>query len=236
MRSYPVREAHGLVYLWWGEPRETYPPLPYFEALDEGMVYSTLRAPWATHYSRAIKNQLDIVHLPFVHHNIIGRGNRTVVNGPLVRVEHFYPQDSLLNIWVYNEVDNGQKPKRAGELPEPQRHPFLQFRYPNIWHNWIADDTRVFVAFAPIDEANTMMYLRFYHRVTTPLLRQTSGFFGSLGNLVIERQDKPIVETQRPKASGLEIGKKLILGDGPIITYRKIRKALQENTNPGVPS
>lgn len=228
VRSYPVREAHGLVYLWWGEARESYPPLPFFEAIDEGMVYSTLRDPWATHYSRAIENQLDVVHLPFVHHNTIGRGNRTLVNGPLVRVEHFYPQDSLLNIWVYNETDQGQKPKRASELPEPQRHPFLQFRYPNVWHNWIADDTRVFVAFAPIDESNTLMYLRFYHRVKTPGLRQLTGWFGSLGNLVIERQDKPIVETQRPKASGLEIGEKLIPGDNPIITYRKIRQALQK--------
>ena len=226
-KAYVVREAHGLVYLWWGEPRESYPPLPFFEAIDDGMVYATLRDPWATHYSRAIENQLDVVHLPFVHRTTIGRGNRTLVNGPLVRVEHFFPEDSLLNIWVYNEVDSGQKPKRASELPEPARHPFLQFRFPNVWHNWIADDTRVFVAFAPIDEENTLMYLRFYHRVAIPVLRQITGCFGSLGNLVIERQDKPIVETQRPKASRLDVGEKLIPGDGPIITYRKIRQALQ---------
>ncbi|GAB4484813.1 MAG: aromatic ring-hydroxylating dioxygenase subunit alpha [Anaerolineales bacterium] len=226
-KSYVVREAHGLVYIWWGEPRESYPPLPFFEAIDEGMVYATLRDPWAAHYSRAIENQLDVVHLPFVHRTTIGRGNRTLVNGPLVRVEHSFPEDTLLNIWVYNELDSGQKPKRASELPEPARHPFLQFRFPNVWHNWIADDTRVFVAFAPIDDENTLMYLRFYHRTKTPVLRQIAGYFGSLGNLVIERQDKPIVETQRPKASALEMGEKLIPGDGPIITYRKIRQTLQ---------
>ena len=29
-----------------------------------------------THYSRAIENQLDTVHVPFIHHNTIGRGGR----------------------------------------------------------------------------------------------------------------------------------------------------------------
>jgi phenylpropionate dioxygenase-like ring-hydroxylating dioxygenase large terminal subunit len=235
VKSYPAREAHGLIYIWWGEERaaDEYPPLPFFEAIDDRMVYTTLRDPWHTHYSRAIENQLDVMHLPFVHRTTIGRGNRTLVNGPLVRVEHFFPQDNLINLWVYNEVDAGQKPKRASELPEPTRRPFLQFRYPNIWHNWISDDFRVFVAFAPIDDEHTMMYLRNYHRTTTPGLQQIAGFFGALGNLVIERQDKPVVETQRPKASGLSIGEKLVPGDGAIITYRKIRQALQEG-RPGI--
>jgi phenylpropionate dioxygenase-like ring-hydroxylating dioxygenase large terminal subunit len=228
VKTYPSQEAHGFIYIWWGEPRETYPPPPFFEAIDDGLTYSTLRDPWKAHYSRAIENQLDVMHLPFVHHNTIGRGNKTLVNGPLVRVEHAFPEDNLINLWVSNEVDRGQKPARASELPEPSRHPFLQFRYPNLWHNWIADDTRVFVAFAPIDEANTMMYLRFYHRVKTPLLKEITGFFGSLGNLVIERQDKPVVETQRPKPSELNIGEKLVPGDGAIITYRKIRQELIE--------
>jgi phenylpropionate dioxygenase-like ring-hydroxylating dioxygenase large terminal subunit len=33
-----------------------------------------------THYSRAIENQLDCAHIPFIHKNTIGRGNKTLVN------------------------------------------------------------------------------------------------------------------------------------------------------------
>jgi phenylpropionate dioxygenase-like ring-hydroxylating dioxygenase large terminal subunit len=33
--SYLVRENHGLVWLWWGEKRETYPELPFFDDLDD---------------------------------------------------------------------------------------------------------------------------------------------------------------------------------------------------------
>ncbi len=123
-------------------------------------------------------------------------------------------------------MDQGQKPKRASELPEPARHPFLQFRYGNLWHNWIADSLRVLVAFAPIDNENTLMYLRYYHTLRTPILRQLNGWIGSLGNLLIERQDRRVVVTQQPPRADLGIGEVLIPGDGPIVLYRKVRRAL----------
>ncbi len=95
VRSYPVREEHDFVYIWWGEPRESYPPVPWFESIPDTMVYSTLKDHWANHYSRAIENQLDVVHLPFVHASTIGRGNRTLVNGPIAKEESHWPGDHL---------------------------------------------------------------------------------------------------------------------------------------------
>jgi phenylpropionate dioxygenase-like ring-hydroxylating dioxygenase large terminal subunit len=228
VRSYPVREEHDFIYLWWGEPRETYPPVPWFESILDTMAYATLKDHWANHYARAIENQLDVVHLPFIHHNTIGRGNRTLVNGPITTEENHWPGDHLLNLWVYNEVDKGQKPKKPSEMSKPERRPFLQFRYGNIWHNWIADGLRVVVAFAPIDNENTLMYLRYYHTVRMPVLRQIVGWIGSLSNLVIERQDRHVVITQRPNRPDLGIGEILIQGDNPIVLYRKIRRSLIE--------
>jgi len=234
VQSYPLQEAHDLVYLWWGEPLEQYPPLPFFESITEDFVFATVRDHWATHYSRAIENQLDAVHLPFIHYNTIGRGNRTLINGPLIHESQQYPGDHLLDMWVYNEKDEGQKPLRAYKLAEPTRRPFLQFRFPNIWQNWISDAVRIFVAFAPIDDENTLMYLRFYHKVKLPILRQVMGWVGNLSNLMIERQDRRVVVTQLPRRSDLVIGEKLIPGDGPIITYRKIRHTLIEEAEPVV--
>ena len=228
VRSYPAREAHGFVYIWWGEPRETYPPLPWFESIGEDMIYTTLRDHWASHYARAIENQLDVVHLPFIHKTTIGRGNKTLVNGPIVKEENQWPGDHLINLWVYNELDNGQKPKKPSELPEPERRPSLQFRFGNVWQNWIADSLRVVLAFAPIDDENTMMYLRYYHTVRFPVLRQLTGWIGSLANLVIERQDRRVVITQRPHRPDLGIGEILIQGDSPVVLFRKIRKSLIE--------
>jgi len=228
VRSYPVREEHGFVFIWWGNPRDDYPPVPWFESIPDSMVYTTLKDHWANHYSRAIENQLDVVHLPFIHHNTIGRGNRTLVNGPITTVESHWPGDHLLNVWVYNELDAGQKPKKPSEMPKPDRRPFLQFRYGNIWQNWIADGLRVVVAFAPIDNENTLMYLRYYHTVRAPVFRQLIGWIGSLGNLVIERQDRRVVITQRPHRPDMDIGEIMIQGDNPIVLYRKIRRSLLE--------
>jgi hypothetical protein len=70
------------------------------------------------------------------------------------------------------------------------------------------------------------MYLRYYHTVRFPILRQLVGWLGSLGNLVIERQDRRVVVTQRPQRPDLGIGEVLIQGDNPIVLYRKTRKAL----------
>ena len=228
IRSYPVREEHGFVYIWWGEPQPELSPVPWFESISEEMVYSTLKDHWANHYARAIENQLDVVHLPFIHYNTIGRGNRTLVNGPIAKEESHWPGDHLINLWVYNELDQGQKPKKPSELPEPERRPFLQFRFGNVWQNWIADSLRVVLAFAPIDDENTMMYLRYYHTMRIPVLRQVYGWLGSLLNLVIERQDRRVVITQRPPRPDLGIGEILIQGDSPIVLYRKIRRALIE--------
>ncbi len=45
---------------------------------DSSYVYSHVEDIWSVHYSRVIENQLDVSHLALVHHNTIGRGNKTL--------------------------------------------------------------------------------------------------------------------------------------------------------------
>lgn len=229
-RVYPAREANDFIYIWWGDPQPDLPPLPFFDAVDHtAFSWMTLRDHWATHYSRAIENQLDVVHLPFIHYNTIGRGNRTLVNGPIARLERPAPGHEYINVWVNNQVDRGQTPLRASELPEPTRHPSIQFLFPNLWHNWISDNMRIVLAFVPIDDENTMMYIRNYQRmVRAPIVRRLFDVLSLLGSFIIERQDRRVVITQQPKRSDLKIGEKLIQGDGPIIEYRRRRRELVE--------
>ncbi len=73
------------------------------------------------------------------------------------------------------------------------------------------------------------MYLRNYQGfVTAPILRDVFNLFSAVGNSVIIRQDKRVVETQLPKRSALKGGEVLVQGDGPIIEYRRRRQALLE--------
>jgi phenylpropionate dioxygenase-like ring-hydroxylating dioxygenase large terminal subunit len=226
VNTYPTREENGYIYIWWGEEQESYPTVPWFESIGSDLVYASQKDHWANHYSRAIENQLDVVHLPFIHRTTIGRGNRTLVNGPIAIEENKWPGDHLINLWVYNELDHGQTPKKPSELPAPNVRPFLQFRFGNLWQNWISDKIRIVIAFVPIDNENTMMYIRFYHSVKLPIIRQLFGWIGNISNFIIERQDRRIVITQRPHRPDIGIGEILIQGDNPVILYRRIRKTL----------
>jgi phenylpropionate dioxygenase-like ring-hydroxylating dioxygenase large terminal subunit len=228
-KVYPVGELHNLIYLWWGEPREEYPPLPDFDYMrDPKFVYASTTDLWHSHYSRAIENQLDVVHLPFVHASTIGRGNKTVVQGPHFTVDEFPDGNDMINVWPHNEIEQGQTPLKPNEIPPTDRHPQLQFRFPNIWHNWIGDSFHLFLGFAPIDGEHTKLYLRTYHDVKIPLVRQIYGFVSNLANLFIAHQDRRVVVTQRPFRSELRMGEKFIPGDAPVIEYRRRRQALIE--------
>jgi phenylpropionate dioxygenase-like ring-hydroxylating dioxygenase large terminal subunit len=227
-RVYPTREANDFIYIWWGGPQPDLPPVPFFDTFDPKLFsWVTIRDLWPTHYSRAIENQLDVVHLPFVHHNTIGRGNQTVVNGPRWTMEPRPSGGDLINLWVDNEVDTGQTPLKPNEMPASTRRALIQFQFPNLWHNWLGDNLHIIIAFAPIDDENTMMYIRNYQRmVKAPIVRNVFNLVSAVGNLVIERQDKRVVITQRPKRSGLRIGEKLISSDGPIVDFRRRREEL----------
>jgi len=223
VRNYPVREAHGIIYVWYGDEGKESTELPYFdEELDESYSYSEISDLWNSHYSRCIENQLDVVHVPIVHYNTIGRGNKMLVNGPKAVFEN-----GVIKTSAQNAADTGQKPKQPEECEiNPKQN--LNFKFPNVWMNYIAPKIKVLIYFAPVDDENTILYIRFYCSVSkVKPLNAFIAFFGKFANRVIERQDKRVVITQRPKASSYKSEEKLLIGDGPIIMYRKIRDELK---------
>ena len=230
LHTYPTCEAHGFVYIWWGEPHPDLPAVPFFDDIDDSLTYTSVRDPWNTHYSRAIENQLDVMHLPFVHHNTIGRGGYTLVDGPVVR----WLDENRMRVFVANRTDDGTPPRRADQLPEPGGSFHLEFVFPNLWQNHLSEDVRIVVAFVPVDEENTILYLRFYQRfVRVPGLRRLVNWLATPGNLIIAHQDRRVVTTQRPRRTSLRMGENLVQGDTPIVEYRRRREELlQHNHRP----
>lgn len=227
VKHYLVREHNHIIFIWYGDPNKSTDTLPFFnEDIHPEDVYSEIEDHWNSHYSRCIENQLDVIHLPFVHHNTIGRGNKTLVNGPKIQL---IPGGLITS--ANNEVDIGQTPKKSSECVI--KSTYLKFLYPNIWMNHISDKLRVIIYFAPVDEENTILYIRFYSSISKiKLLNRLISFFGQFGNQIIERQDKRVVITQKPKASSYYSQEKLLSGDGPIIQYRKIREELKNQSSP----
>ena len=226
VHSYPTYEAHDFIWIWWGQdpPPELSPPA-FFDDIDDDFSFGSIYDPWEAHYSRVIENQLDAVHLPFVHHNTIGRGGRTLVDGPLVE----WVDDDRFYVYVYNRVDDGTPPRKPDELTKPPGEFHLEFIFPNLWQNHISNDTRVVAAFVPVDAEHTLLYLRFYQSfVRIPVVRDIFNWMAMPFNRLVAHQDRRVVETQRPKPSGLKIGEKLIQGDRPIVEYRRRRRELMQ--------
>jgi phenylpropionate dioxygenase-like ring-hydroxylating dioxygenase large terminal subunit len=221
---YRTYEVDGFVFIFWGETSGEQEPPRYFENLA-GMVSASARVVWNTHYSRAIENQLDVAHLPFVHYDTIGRGGRTVVDGP------YFEWDGLDKFYLIalNRKDNGTPPRRPDELAKPDSSFWLEFIYPNLWQNHLGSTARVVVAFAPIDGEHTLIYLRFYQSfLKAPILDRLAARLAMPFNLRILRQDQRVVDTQLPARSELKIGEKLIQADRPIVAYRRRRQELIE--------
>lgn len=219
-----VDEAAGFIWWWWGDKQESYPPLPMFENLDDSFSYGTAKQHWPVHYSRIIENQLDVSHVPFIHHRTIGRGAGTIVVGPISNFE-----DGQLNVWTANQLDDGKSvAPKPGDLPAPQTPPRLRFRYPNIWQNWLNDRGSIFIAFVPIDEENTVLYLRFYQKfMQFPGIDWLITRIGSLANLVVAGEDRRVVVTQQPKRADIGIGEAFISADQPLLTYLRERRNRQ---------
>ncbi len=226
LTTFPTYEAHGFIWIWWGNPIPVDLPAPeFFDDLDGTFVYGSARDPWNAHYTRAIENQLDVVHLPFIHRNTIGRGNRTLVDGPVVE----WKGDRMLYTYVFNRVDDGTPPIRPSALsPKAATSVHLEFIFPNLWQNYISENVRILAAFVPVDEEHTILYLRFYQDfLRLPVLGKLFARLAMPANLYIAHEDRRVVVTQQPKASGLKLGELLIQGDLPIIEYRRKRAALQ---------
>ncbi len=219
--TYPVREAHGLIWVWYGAPRSEYPPLPFFDDLD-GFTYSTFRKQWNVHYTRAIEGMLDVSHLPFVHAKTIGRGGGTLVNGPYTTL-----QNNELRVWVSNQPDAGLPAIKPTEVPPPATPPTLLFNFPNVWQIRLGDNLRNVILSAPIDEENVMLYVRTYQSSTRlPLVRRALTFTSNLLNAYVLSEDYAIIRTQHPKKADLNIGERFIPGDRPIALYLHRRRDL----------
>ena len=226
VQAYKSYEAYGLIWLWYGDIDQA-TEKPFFFAELEDFTYSSFKDHWNVHYSRSIENQLDVVHLPFVHRTTIGRGDKTLVNGPVVVRE-----GEMITFYVNNRKDDGKTiPLKPDEIVDYKHFFHLQFHYPNIWQNFISDKIRAFAAFVPVDDENSIVYIRYYQKmVNVPVLCELFNYIGKISSIVILRQDKRVVETQLPKKSEFLMDERLIMGDKPIIEYRKHRQELIEES------
>lgn len=218
LRTRPVVEAHGLIWVWWGAPRSEYPEIPWFPQSEDDERHAASRSGlWKFHYSRAIENSLDAHHFPFVHGSLNPNGGTFVA--PFSAEED---AEGVIN------VEAGLK-RRASDPDEDALMFRMRMKFPNVIHVDLTDHLHLIQIATPIDDERTWMYVRYYQGyVRLPVVGSlvTKALLTGDWFIAQEMQDIPIFKTQQPKVPGMDVEYSMIRADRGIILYLRKRDAL----------
>ncbi|MEX1365817.1 MAG: aromatic ring-hydroxylating dioxygenase subunit alpha [Nannocystaceae bacterium] len=204
-RAFVLREEHGFVWMWWGQARDEYPPVPWFEEV-RGYEYGRFTVDSQVSWMRNVENQLDWAHLPFIHRTTIGAGFDPQVE---VRAEL---RDDRLVTWLERDEHS------PGQPTSP-----ITLALPNLWLNPFWGKTMMgMIAFVPVDETSSRMYFRTYTRpVLVPGLARVVATLMNLFNRIVIRQDLRVVATQPPGPTTEIRDERLVQADLPIARFRQ---------------
>lgn len=209
LRSVPVREEHGFVWAWTGPAEPPPGPVPFFDFTGWSWRGSGFSEEVANHHTRAVENQLDYTHLPFVHRSTIGR---------------FVTE--AMEVTTVVEGD-----RIVAHIGDPASH--IELLAPCIWRNRTGPVYQ-FLAFVPIDEGRMIYYIRTYQEMlTVPGLDWLVGAANRWVNGFVLVQDTPLVESQPLGETRLRMGEVLVPSDGPVIAYRRWRESRRAPWEPG---
>jgi phenylpropionate dioxygenase-like ring-hydroxylating dioxygenase large terminal subunit len=185
--AYTVREAHGWIWLWWGQPRASLPEIPWRRELPDDVTGRTADATivWDVGLPLAMESNLDIHHTPFAHRNVSpGFGAR---------------------LDPYTAELDGDELRSRGTLRRDDRRTGITFQldctFPSLLHGAF-DRVHLCAALTPIDETNTWIVIRYF--VDVPVL---GGLLAWLAGLSERRMVQPADLAQQRAAarSGLHL-------------------------------
>ncbi|AKT40981.1 Rieske 2Fe-2S domain-containing protein [Chondromyces crocatus] len=215
-RRHEVREARGFLWIFWGAPRDTYPPLPWFDAMPEDTRRSaTITLTWDVPFARVVEGNLDLHHFPFAHrHFAHGMGHLldpydVRVDGPVVHTRGVLRKD-----------DGTPHDGKKGMAFQ------LSMHFPGILFADFGMRVRGIGGITPIDEGNTLVVFR-YH-VDVPILGGLLAWLSLLvdGHLV-QRDDHRMLRASTPARHDLR-QYKLVHADAGIAAWHKLyRRALR---------
>ncbi|PRQ06495.1 Rieske 2Fe-2S domain-containing protein [Enhygromyxa salina] len=208
---FPTREAHGLIWIWWGERRDVYPEVPWFPQDDEASAVEGSRV-YDFNYSRFIENTMDAHHIPFVH------GALQYVGKLIDPFEASFDGDVI-------RVLTGLKRDRA--QPDEEAMTFdMRFKFPNVFFTTYLragePKLRLIQVSTPVDEQRTWLYVRMYQRLSRlPIVGRTLSrmIMRVDGKIAQEVQDFAIFRTQTPAKPSLDCDYTLIVADRGIYYY-----------------
>jgi len=205
----PVTEAHGLIWLWWGDAARASGPVPFFEELDPDLG-ATAEASYVLpyHYTRMVETNLDVHHTPFVHGSVIpGVGTRVAdfeasLDGDRIRTR-------------------GELRKEGAASGMPFRDEFLM---PCLNLIELTARLRLAVSATPVDEGHTWLWFRYYQDYSRlPGVGRFFAWIAVQSELrVVQPQDWRIFRGLPPGTID-DVEYRFVRADLGIALYRKLR-------------
>lgn len=209
-RALPAREAHGLVWLWYGEPGRATAGIPFFPELDglAGTAEASVVLPY--HYSRMVETNLDIHHTAFVHGSVFPVGEE------VADFEAHQEGDFIRTRGVL------RKPGNAGGMPFRD-----ELLLPCLGMIALTEKLRIAVSATPVDEQSTWVWFRYYNDYTRiePLRRAISWLSVQSELRVVQKQDWRIFAAMQPGTLD-DVPHHYVGADKGIALYRKLRRDL----------
>lgn len=216
--AFATREAHGLIWLWWGADAKTLglerlPDVPWIPEIPDSCRYTSQTSfAWPALFHRTIEANFDPHHAPVLHPQF-GR-HRTFV-------------DALECVTEDDRIDM----RCAMCSPEDRSDamPFaVRFRFPGVSYFEIDSWLRFTVVDSPIDDRRTWRYVRYYNvRFPVPILGKLwVEFMMRLDYLQTQLlQDRPMIKTMAIPRPGI-YADKLVRADTGIAQYIQRRQEL----------
>lgn len=179
IRSYPIIESFGWVWIWMGDPALASPKLldGFFWTEEPGWRFKGERLAVPGNYLLMVDNLLDLTHLQFVHATTLGADG--IASAP-IRVEHI---GDIIRVsrWVLNKPAPPFFQKAGGFTPtEPvDRWQITEFRAPGFIRLDIGCAPAGTVS--PKSEVRPGFSLR-HHSNLTPETDRTSHYFWCEGH------------------------------------------------------
>lgn len=226
IKSYPVRERHGLIWMWWGDDRPE-SELPEIiaprEIKENEKVYDTISWSKPVHYTRYIESVLEFYHVTYVHRDhwlnyldfifLYGTrrklgldGKENYLKATMIHNHHVETDDDGMTFRY--SFDHGQE-----DDPSKTIHYVITFSFPCMVHvKTEAFETTSW--FMPIDEEHTQHIFRVYefpqlkpYLRFEPLRRMMATLQVYLEKYVQDPQDFAVMARQEPKISGGGVNK-----------------------------